>query len=214
MGSDGGGVLLRIDPASAEILAEIVVGPGPSAIAVSDAGAWVAVGAALPRSSSLAGHFEAVPSLPGRRDPARRSGRGLRTAVDGSQLRSRHIGSIRGSGRDHRSRAHGVHASAARGRHVECNERTYSDALKSDVRGGGAGVARLDVDGLETLGITWDRALSVHESVAPNAGVLCVLRNGTWVGVGGAVKGLTEPMSDRWTLNSPHVWVFESAPTG
>ena len=48
------GVLLRIDPASAEILAEIVVGPGPSAVAVSDGGVWVAVGAALPRSSSLA----------------------------------------------------------------------------------------------------------------------------------------------------------------
>ena len=177
------GVLLRIDPASAEILAEIVVGPGPSAVAVSDGGVWVAVGAALPRSSSLAGHFEAVP--PGFQVDA------MRPAAPGEICDPQSIvrncvlatsGPLEAAG-GITARARTAFTLRPReGGTVECNERTYSDAVVSDVRGGEAGVARLDVNGLGTLGITWDRALSVHESVAPDAGVLCVLRTGTWSG--------------------------------
>ena len=71
-----------------------------------------------------------------------------------------------------------------------------------------------------TLGITWDRALSVHESVAPDAGVLCVLQERD-VGRGqrSASEARPETMSDRGIYDDTGVsfadaWDFESDPTG
>ncbi len=192
------GVLLRIDPASAEILAEIVVGPGPSAVAVSDDGVWVAVGAALPRSSSLAGHFEAIP--PGFQVDA------IGPADPGEVCDPQSIvrncvlvtsGPFEAAGGDHArartrsrfGRAREARSSATGGRTAMPSYRTFA-AERPVSRGStstawGRSVSR------------WDRALSVHESVAPDAGVLCVLRTGRGSGSAERLRGQTGTMSDR-----------------
>jgi hypothetical protein len=207
------GALIRIDPAKAKMVGEVAVGQNPTALTVSQDGVWVAVGADAPRSSSVPRRIDSVP--PGFQvDAIRPAAPGevcdlesiVRNCVlvtsgpfattDGVTARARTAFTLRP--RKHRA--------------TSCNGTRYTDAVVSDVLGRDAGVARIDLEGLGTVGITWRRTLSVHDGTTPAGRVLCVLRTGTWVGVSGSVRGLTGTMSDRYSENADtgeSVWTFE-----
>jgi Protein kinase domain len=212
------GALIRIDPERAQIVGEVAVGQNPTALTVSRDGVWVAVGADTPRSSSVPRRIDSVPpgfqvdaiqpAAPGEVCDLQSIVRncvlvtsGPFATTDGITARVRTAFALRP--RKHRT--------------TSCNGTEYADAVVSDVVGRDAGVARIDFAGLGTVGITWERALSVHDGTTPASRVLCVLRTGTWAGVSGSVRGLTGTMSDRYSENAntdESVWTFEPAAVG
>jgi serine/threonine-protein kinase len=209
------GTLLRIDPASGDVVSEVAVGPNPSAVASGENGIWVAVGGTAPRATALPRRFDTVPPgfevdviVPAAAGEACDPESVLQNCVLATSAPF-----VSSTGLEARARTAFTLRLRER-RSVECNGDTYPDAVVSDVRGRDAGVARLDVEGLGTVGVTWDRALSVHAGMTPDSRILCVLRTGSWAGVSGAVRGLTGTMSDRWTYlaeTNENVWTFEPA---
>jgi streptogramin lyase len=202
------GRLVRIDPETYEIQAAIDVGANPVGVAVDEHGVWVAVAGGTPLS---------VEKLPHRfhGQPYRRENLGPtaspKVCHDGRPTRDCfQIVSGRLTGEDGSAAIarFAWHVRRRAGEPLVCQGKAYSGAVTSEIVGD-AGTGRLEIERWGTIALNLDRAVFAFDGRGVAARVLCGEQSGTWIGVRGAVRGL----SGTFTTPQPYGTVVLGRPT-